>query len=231
MKEQHSIEDQTASFVAFGFVLVILIYAASGPIGEFVSWFIETTTDDFDELSRRDKRLLLKSHWLGASYRILEKGFLLPTGLILGLPILFSFTISFLMVPQRARWLNWALAGISIAVYLTWVVKLFAVDGGAIPSAETADYYLFSLAVLLTLYLTQRQFGTFIVGFCLFWVIYFFVRGWMPDWTGIFAGSESTFGQSMRSMVLNFWAQTGGIFGQPLQVVSGNVLIFIVFQY
>ena len=30
-------------------------------------------------------------------------------------------------------------------------------------------------------------------------------------------------------MVLNFWAQTGGMFGQPLQVVSGNVLIFIVF--
>ena len=35
--------------------------------------------------------------------------------------------------------------------------------------------------------------------------------------------------QSMRAMVLNFWAQTGGLFGQPLQVVSGNVLIFIIF--
>ena len=33
----------------------------------------------------------------------------------------------------------------------------------------------------------------------------------------------------MRAMVLNFWSQTGGIFGQPIQVVSGNVLIFIVF--
>jgi TRAP transporter 4TM/12TM fusion protein len=51
----------------------------------------------------------------------------------------------------------------------------------------------------------------------------------MPDWTGILAGSESTISQSMRSMVLNFWAQTGGMFGQPLQVVSGKVLIFIVF--
>ena len=30
-------------------------------------------------------------------------------------------------------------------------------------------------------------------------------------------------------MVLNFWSQTGGMFGQPLQVVSGNVLIFLVF--
>jgi TRAP transporter 4TM/12TM fusion protein len=77
--------------------------------------------------------------------------------------------------------------------------------------------------------LTWRFFGGVIVGFCLFWLIYFFVRGLLPDWTGIFAGSESTFAQSMRSMVLNFWAQTGGMFGQPIQVVSGNVLIFIVF--
>ena len=85
------------------------------------------------------------------------------------------------------------------------------------------------MATALVLYLTWRQFGGFIVGFCLFWIIYFFTRGLLPEWTGIFAGSESSFGQSMRSMVLNFWAQTGGMFGQPLQVVSGNVLIFIVF--
>ena len=45
----------------------------------------------------------------------------------------------------------------------------------------------------------------------------------------IFAGSDSTLAQSMRAMVLNFWAQTGGLFGHPLQVVSGNVLIFIIF--
>ncbi len=59
--------------------------------------------------------------------------------------------------------------------------------------------------------------------------MYFFIRGWLPDWMGILAGSDSTLAQSMRSMVLNFWSQTGGMFGQPLQVVSGNVLVFIVF--
>ncbi|MEM9851721.1 MAG: TRAP transporter fused permease subunit, partial [Pseudomonadota bacterium] len=56
-----------------------------------------------------------------------------------------------------------------------------------------------------------------------------FVRGALPEWTGILAGSQATAAQSMRTMVLNFWSQTGGMFGQPLQVVSGNVLIFIVF--
>ena len=95
-------------------------------------------------------------------------------------------------------------------------------DGGALPSAQPIDFILFPVASVLTLYLTWRLFGSFIVGFCVFWIIYFFVRGILPAWTGILAGSDSTFEQSMRSMVLNFWAQTGGMFGQPLQVVSGT---------
>ncbi|MCP4319271.1 MAG: TRAP transporter fused permease subunit [Hyphomicrobiales bacterium] len=229
MTGSKTLEIRTSDAIACVFVLVILIYAASGPLTEFVRWFIETTTQGFDELSRRDKRVLFRNHWLGASYKGFEKAFLLPTGLILGLPIIFSFAISFLSLPARYRWLNWFLAGLSVLTFLAWVVKLFAVDGGALPSAQTIDYFLFPLATALTLYLTWRQFGTFIVGFCLFWIVYFFVRGLLPEWTGIFAGSDSSFFQSMRSMVLNFWAQTGGMFGQPLQVVSGNVLIFIVF--
>ncbi len=211
------------------FTLVIILYAASGPLGEFVRWVIESTTPDFEDLSRRDQRLLLREHWLGAAYRGLERAFFLPTGLILGLPILLSFAISFLGLPNQRPWLAVALTALSTVVFLAWIVRLFAVDGGAVPSARAVDFWLFPVATLLVLYLTWRQFGGFIVGFCLFWIVYFFVRGWLPDWTGIFAGSESTLAQSMRSMVLNFWAQTGGMFGQPLQVVSGNVLIFIVF--
>ena len=222
-------ETRLADALAFAFTLVILVYAASGPVSEFVRWVIETTTPGFDELSRRDKRLLMREHWLGAGFKSFERSFLLPTGLVLGLPILFSFAISFLNLPMRLRWLNWALALVSSVVFAAWVVSLFAVDGGALPSARPVDFILFPVATALVLYVTWRQFGGFIVGFCLFWVIYFFVRGWLPEWTGIFAGSESTLAQSMRSMVLNFWSQTGGMFGQPLQVVSGNVLIFIAF--
>ena len=220
---------KAADAIAFVFTLVILIYAASGPISEFVQWFIETTTTEFEELSRREKRLLFREHWLGGAYRSFERSFLLPTGLILGLPILFSFAVSCLTLSMRFAWINWALAAASTAIFMVWVANLFAVDGGALPSAQTIDFFLFPLATAITLYLTWRQFGGFIVGFCLFWVIYFFVRGWLPEWTGIFAGTDSTLAQSMRSMVLNFWSQTGGMFGQPLQVVSGNVLIFIVF--
>lgn len=225
---QSHLQKKVADFAAFCFVLVIVIYAASGPIGEFVRWFIETTTADFEELSRRDQRALYKSHWLGASYRAFEQTVLLPTGMILGLPIVFGFVIVSLTL-HRAQWINWALSLAVVVVLGFWIANLFAIDGGLLPSAQPRDFVLFPLITVITLYLTWRFFGGFIVGFCIFWLIYFFVRGLLPDWTGIFAGSESTFAQSMRSMVLNFWAQTGGMFGQPIQVVSGNVLIFISF--
>jgi len=224
-----SVENRVADAIAFVFTLVILTYAASGPISELVRWLIETVTPDFEEMSRRDRRILLREHWLGAGFKAFERSFLLPTGLILGLPILFAFAISFLSLPQERHWMKWAPAILSTAVFLIWITNLFAVDAGALPSARGIDFVLFPIATLLALYLTWRRFGTFIVGFCLFWVIYFFVRGLLPEWTGILAGSDATFAQSMRSMVLNFWSQTGGMFGQPLQVVSGNVLIFIVF--
>ena len=61
------------------------------PIGEFVKWFIEATSPNFEELSRREKRVLFKTHWLGAAYRAFEQRVLLPTGMILGLPLLLGF--------------------------------------------------------------------------------------------------------------------------------------------
>ena len=208
--------------------IVILVYAASGPIGELVKWIIEITSPNFEELSRREKRVLLKTHWLGAAYRSFEKGVLLPTGMILGLPLLFGFlTISLNLHQSKVK--NLALSGVICAVFYVWISNLFAIDGGLLPSARISDYVFFATITAVTLYLTLRLFGAFIVFFCAFWLIYFFVRGYMPDWTGILAGSESTFEQSLRAMVLNFWSQTGGMFGQPIQVVSGNVLIFIIF--
>lgn len=224
-----TLERRVSDVIAFAFTLIILVYAAAGPISELVRWIIETTTPGFDEMSRRDQRLLFREHWLGAGYKAFERTFLLPTGLILGLPVILAFAVSLMTLPMRFRWLNWILTALSTAVLLTWILKLLAVDGGALPAADSADFWLFPLATAITLYLTLRQFGGFIVGFCLFWIVYFFTRGWLPEWTGILAGSEASLAQSMRAMVLNFWSQTGGMFGQPLQVVSGNVLIFIVF--
>jgi TRAP transporter 4TM/12TM fusion protein len=228
----HNRTDQgIADALAVLFAVVILTFAASGPISDLVRWIIESTTDGFAELSRRDQRMLMREHWLGAGFRSFERSFLRPTGLILGLPIVFGFAISLLTLHRapRLRWLNWALTGLALAAFLSWIIKIFATDGGVLPSADPLDYLMFPIATAITLYLTWRLFGGFIVGFCLFWVIYFFVRGVLPDWTGILVGSEATIAQNLRAMVQNFWSQTGGMFGQPVQVVSGNVLIFIVF--
>ena len=221
-------DKRATDIAAFMLSIVVLTYAASGPIGEFVKWFIEVTTPGFDELSRRDKRMLFKTHWLGATYRMFEQGILLPTGMILGLPVLLGFlTVSLNL--HRKSILNWGLSIVILGTIAAWISNLFAIDGGLLPTAFPQDFFLFPLITAITLYLTYRLFGGFIVGFCVFWIIYFFVRGYIPEWAGVFAGSESSFAQSMRSMVLNFWSQTGGMFGQPVQVVSGNVLIFIVF--
>lgn len=224
-------DKRLADTLAVIFAGVVVLYAASGPISEFVRWFIETTTEGFGELSRRDQRVLLREHWLGASYRSFEQGFLLPTGLIIGLPIVFSFVISLVTLHAEAkyRWLNWTLAALSLACFASWIAVIFASDAGLLPSARPLDYVVFPLATAITLYLTWRMFGGFIVAFCLFWVIYFFTKGLFPDWTGILAGSGQSVEQSLRQMILQFWAQTGGMFGQPIQVVAGNVLIFIVF--
>lgn len=220
-----------ADRIAVLFAAVIVLYSASGPISEFVRWFIETTTPAFDEMSRRDQRVFLREHWLGSTYRSFEQSFLLPTGLIIGLPIVISFVVTLLTLHRKEglRWLNWTMAGLAVAAFVSWIVVIFASDAGVLPSARALDYVMFPLASVITLYLTYRLFGGFIVAFCLFWVIYFFVKGFLPEWTGILAGSESTFGQNLRQMILQFWAQTGGMFGQPIQVVTGNVLIFIVF--
>ncbi|WP_319824943.1 TRAP transporter fused permease subunit [Thalassovita sp.] len=230
-KPGRAFDKRLADRVAILFAVVVVLYSASGPISEFVRWFIETTTPAFEEMSRRDQRVFLREHWLGAAYRSFEQAVLLPTGLIIGLPIVLSFVITLLTLHRKAglRWLNWVLAGLAVVAFASWIAVIFASDAGVLPSARAVDYVMFPLATAITLYLTYRLFGGFIVAFCLFWVIYFFVKGYLPDWTGILAGSESTFGQNLRQMILQFWAQTGGMFGQPIQVVTGNVLIFIVF--
>ncbi len=225
------LDGRIADVLGVGFAAAIVIYAASGPLSELARWLVEATAADFDQLSRREQRLLLRSHWLSGGYRAFEQSVLLPTGLILGLPILFAFTISLLTLQagSRGRLAHRVLALATLAAFGSWIAKIFATDGGALPSAEAIDFAMFPLATAITLYLTWRLFGGFIVAFCLFWVLYFFLRGDLPAWTGILAGSDASAAQNLRAMVLNFWAQTGGMFGQPLQVVSGNVLIFIVF--
>ena len=122
-------EVRVADALAALFAVVILIYAASGPLGDLIRWLIESMVADFEELSRRDQRLLLKNHWLGAGFKAFERGFLLPTGLILGLPILFSFVISFLKLPASPqwRWVNILLACATLVTFTMWTATLFSI--------------------------------------------------------------------------------------------------------
>lgn len=229
--EPVTIERRIGDLLAFAFTIVILAYAAGGPITDAVRWIVENTTAGFDELSRRDQRILMREHWLGASWRAVESNFLQPTGLILGLPIAFGLVISALTLhPQpRLRWVNWLLALTAGIAMTLWIIGIFSTDAGLLPSADPIDFVIFPLACAVTLYLTWRMFGGFIAGFCLLWVIYLFLRGDVPAWMGILQGVDAPFDQNLRAMVQNFWSQTGGMFGQPIQVVTGNVLIFIVF--
>ncbi|BDW86544.1 TRAP transporter permease [Roseicyclus marinus] len=225
------LDQRMRDVLAVCFTLVILLYAAGGPISDFVRWFVEATTEGWDELSRRDQRVVMREHWLGAGWRAVERNLLQPTGLILGLPIAFGLAVSALSLQARPglRWVNWGLAGTAVATMTLWIVDIFATDAGLLPSADPIDFVIFPIAAAVTLFLTWRMFGGFIAAFCLFWVLYLFTRGLFPDWAGIFQGSDATIAQNLRAMVQNFWSQTGGMFGQPIQVVSGNVLIFIVF--
>ena len=223
--------EKLGDYLAALFALVILAYAASGPMADLVRWIIESSTADFDDLSRREQRTLLRENWLGALWKSIQGGFLQPTGLILGLPILFGLTISSLALPasKGKRWLNCLLASLTVITMVSWIAGIFTTDAGLLPSADTIDFVMFPIASLVALYLTWRMFGGFIAGFCVFWIVYLFVRGLMPEWSGIMQGSAAPFAQNLRAMVQNFWSQTGGMFGQPIQVVSGNVLVFIVF--
>ncbi|GAB5448390.1 TRAP transporter permease [Gymnodinialimonas sp.] len=225
-----TLERRLADILSVVLSFVILFYAAGGPITDLVRWIIETTTPAFEDLSRREQRVLMREHWLGASWRVVQSNVLQATGLILGLPILFGLVISSLTLHAgRLRWVNWVLVTIAITTLTSWIVGIFATDAGLLPSADTIDFIAFPAAALMALYLTWRMFGGFIAGFCAFWVIYLFIRGDLPAWAGILQGVDAPFDQNLRAMVQNFWAQTGGMFGQPIQVVAGNVLIFIVF--
>jgi len=102
------------------------------------------------------------------------------------LPILFSFVISLLSLPGSRRF-HAVLALLSLICFSAWVLKTFATDGGALPTANPIDFFVFPLATAITLYLTWRLFGGFITLFCILWIVYFFTRGVLPDWTGVLA--------------------------------------------
>ena len=226
--------DRLSDALAALFVVFVLLFAGQGPLQEFVRWIIPLLSGEWEELSRRDQRAALKSGLIGGAFQWMKINFYSKTAVFLGMPLLFSLTIVALRFSRKSGesqpFLRWSLAGMSLLLLGYWFVTVYARDPQLIWEPERIDFLIFPFVTLLILYFTLREYGSFIVGFSVFWLLYLFFRGFVPEWVPVFgSGSDDTVGQNYSFIVQAGWIDTGGIFGAPLQIVAGKVLIFIVF--
>ena len=222
-----------ADSISISFVLVVLLFAAQGPLQELVKWVTPLMTEDFDELSRRLQRVAYREGVFGGTMQFLKTNMFSKTAIFLGVPLLSSYLILTLSAISDGvdRTKNFAIAIAASVIFGYWIVTVWMRDNSLIFEPVFVDFILFPLSVVVTLLLTRRYFGNFIVGFALFWIVYIFIKGFLPEWVPVFGGgaSSDTVFQNLRFMTQAFWVDTGGVFGAPLQVVSRNVLVFIVF--
>ena len=229
-----SLTDRLSNMLAALFVVFVLLFAGQGPLQELVRWIIPLISGDWEELSRRDQRMALKTGVIGGAFQFLKINFYSKTAVFLGMPLLFSLIIVALKFTNKAGqsqpWLRWGLALMSLLLLGYWFVTVYARDPQLIWEPGMIDLLIFPFVTLLILYFTLREYGSFIVGFSVFWLFYLFLRGFIPEWIPVFgSGSDDTFIQNYSFIVQAGWVDTGGIFGAPLQIVAGKVLIFIVF--
>ena len=226
--------DRLSDALAALFVVFVLLFAGQGPLQELVRWIIPLLSGEWEELSRRDQRAALKSGLIGGAFQWMKINFYSKTAVFLGMPLLFSLTIVALRFSRKSGesqpFLRWSLAGMSLLLLGYWFATVYARDPQLIWEPERIDFLIFPFVTLLILYFTLREYGWFIVGFSVFWLLYLFSRGFVPEWVPVFGGgSDDTIVQNYSFIVQAGWIDTGGIFGAPLQIVAGKVLIFIVF--
>jgi len=232
--EKPRISDRVADVLAALFVVFILLFAAQGPLQELTKTVIPALTPEWEELSKRAKRVALKEGLIGGTFQFLKVNFFSKTAVFLGVPLLASLVIVALTSRNREGRVSdpvrWALAGASLLLLGFWFLQVYTRDSSQVVEPERLDMLLFPAAMLLVLFFTLREYGWFIVSFGIFWIAYLFFKGYLPDWLPIFGkgAASNTFAQNYSFAVQAFWVDTGGVFGQPLQVVSRNVLIFIV---
>ena len=225
--------DKIATIVSFGFVCLVILFSAQGPLQEFVKWAVPLFHDDFDGLSRRLQRVAYREGPIGGTFQFLKIYIFSKSAIFLGVPLLSAYMIVILQAlrhPER-RNLNLLLLITTIVIFGYWIISLFIRDNALIYEPEWIDYILFPLGILITLVLTKRHFGNFIVGFAIFWIVYLFIKGYIPEWVPVLGSGagHDTFVQNFNFITQAMWIDTGGIYGAPLQIVSRNVLIFIVF--
>ena len=200
--QRTTVSDHLASALAAAFVVFVLLFAAQGPLQEFIKWIVPALTPDWDELSRKAQRLALKQGPLGGTFQFLKTNFYSKTAVFLGVPLIASLVIVGLMqrhadgTPQRA--VRWVLTGCSLLFFGFWFVQVYTRDMSLVIEPETLDLLVFPLAMLLVLYFTLREYGWFIVSFAVFWIFYLFLKGYLPDWLPIFGegAASNTFAQN-----------------------------------
>ena len=227
-----SLTGLASTSLGVAFTLLILLFAAQSLLQDFVNWITPILTPDFEELPRRLQRAALREGPFGASLQFLKTNIFSKTAVFLGVPLLASYLIVCLnhINEGEKRWLNAGIAMAASAAFGYWIATVWLRDNFLIHEPGAIDYVMFPLAMIVTLVLARRHFGTFIVAFTLFWFVYLFIKGLIPSAVPVFGGAaHDSPVQNFNFITQAFWVDTGGVFGAPLQVVSRNVLIFIVF--
>ena len=139
----------TTNVISAFFVFVVLLFAAQGPLQEFVKWIVPLLTPDFEELSRREQRIALREGAIGASFQFLKLHVFSKTAIFLGVPLLASYLIVILSrLPEREKYYqNAGLALASLVVFGTWIITVWSRDNSLIYEPSLLDYLLFPAEV------------------------------------------------------------------------------------
>ena len=167
-----ALTDRLSNFLAALFVVFVLLFAGQGPLQELVRWIIPLISGDWEELSRRDQRMALKTGLIGGTFQFLKINFYSKTAVFLGMPLLFSLIIVALKFSSKSGEsqpvLRWGLALMSLLLLGYWFVTVYARDPQLIWEPGMIDLLIFPFVTLLILYFTLREYGSFIVGFSVF---------------------------------------------------------------
>ncbi len=234
MEKVEFFRQRMAGGLGFMLAIFVVIISMGGlialPIENFSDWIVKTITPGFEELSRRDQRGVLKAKsWFGDA----SQDFFNNSAIQVGIPVLLSFLVMSLATraPNRILAFVYSIAGVvALVTFGAWLEYIYTRDNSLLPVRQLSHFVFLPIAIGLVFFFTFRHFGGFIVYFALFWLMYYFFRGYIPDGIPIIGNSKDIpFDQAYGTLIDNMWLNQGGIYGRAMVTVSSNVLIFIVF--
>ena len=127
--KSQGLTNRLSDFLSALFVVFVLLFAAQGPIQELVKIVVPMITAEWEELSRKDQRLALKSGLIGGTFQFLKINFYSKTAVFLGIPVLFSLAIVALKFTSNSG---------KPQPLVRWVITIFSVFalGWYVPTAQ-----------------------------------------------------------------------------------------------